>query len=412
MKRNALPKDGERRTWGTGSAFKSGEYMVATVEIKTSTVRKQLKRKVKIIGTGIRAEEAAATKAVEKVQQELARRDEGLAPSDRSMTVAKWAECWLTLEAGLGTYQPTTLKHNSNIIKNYITPSIGNVQLDKVDVQTVDRALLALRDRGLSQETIGKARGMMSLIFKEAVRTKRLATNPVRDARSVTSKAAPKEKKGISEEEGNLLLKASGDSQIEAAVHLGLLAVLRPGEALGLQWDDVDQKKMTIHVHASLAYLEPQNGGRRRSPDEVAEGLLLKDTKNKESVRVIGVSDELLKVLEQVRLRQKQEAFSQGMGSGQGFVAGGPTGAPRTVAAYRAELGKLSLRGQAWNRWQRSRDHRTLEQCRSTTPRWGPTIYGRASNLWLRCSSRGMGPPKVQRVLANELRACKMPGSV
>jgi integrase len=160
----------------------------------------------------------------------------------------------------------------------------------------------------------------------------------------VTSKAAPKEKKGISEEEGNLLLKASGDSQIEAAVHLGLLAVLRPGEALGLQWDDVDQKKMTIHVHASLAFLEPQNGGRRRSPDEVAEGLLLKDTKNKESVRVIGVSDELLKVLEQVRLRQKQEAFSQGMGSGQGFVAGGPTGAPRTVAAYRAELGKLSLK--------------------------------------------------------------------
>jgi integrase len=344
MKRNAVAKDGERRTWGTGSAFKSGDYMVATREVKTGSGREQLKRRVKIVGTGKRAEEAAATKAVEKVEQELARRGEGLAPSDRSMTVAKWAECWLTLEAGLGNYEKTTMKHNANIVRHYINPSIGNVLLDKVDIQTIDRALIALRDRGLSQETIGKARGVMSRLFGEAVRTKRLVSNPVRDARTPKSIAELKQKQGMTKEEARQLLRASRGSGIEAAVHLGLLAVLRPGEALGLRWDDVNTEEKTIHVHASLAYLEPQNGGRRRSPDEVAEGLLLKGAKNKGSNRVIGASTELLAVLEQVRLRQMKQAFSKGMGSGQGYVSGGPTGAPRTVAAYRAELGKLSLK--------------------------------------------------------------------
>ena len=121
---------------------------------------------------------------------------------------------------------------------------------------------------------------------------------------------------------------------------------LRPGELLGLRWEDVDFAAGVIRVRKCLKALpDPATGGRR---------LVLEDLKTERSRRTIQMPRQVVEVL--LALRKEQAALKLRLGTaydvrGLVIVFGDRAGAPRwpqDVRRYfKALCGRAGI-GESW----------------------------------------------------------------
>jgi integrase len=76
-------------------------------------------------------------------------------------------------------------------------------------------------------------------------------------------------------------------------VVLALATGARRGELLGLKWSDIDFKKEVLRIE--------------RSVEETSQGAKLKSTKNKSSMRRIGLDSGTVEKLQEIRTESKKE---------------------------------------------------------------------------------------------------------
>jgi len=137
--------------------------------------------------------------------------------------------------------------------------------------------------------TIRGAVKVLSAVFAEAVDQGVLASNPVqrvaRKKREKTTDATPKRILTIDEIDALVGAAKERGLRWQALVALFVFAGLRKGEALGLQWGDVDLEASTIRVRRQL----DQQG-------------VLRETKTKAGKREIPVSTQLRRALLEWRL--------------------------------------------------------------------------------------------------------------
>lgn len=174
-------------------------------------------------------------------------------------TVKELANLWFKLfkasDKNLHVRSKETIR---NTLDRYIIPILGNMKV--IDVKPMDIQNLMVFVSGYSKSIQRKVLQHTKSIFDLAVENGMIARTPI-SKQTKAGGAEPPEKKPLTEAQSEALLKAVEGTRAHLLVHLLLESGLRIGEALGLQWGDVDFKEGTVSVNRSIVYPEGNRRG-------------------------------------------------------------------------------------------------------------------------------------------------------
>lgn len=176
--------------------------------------------------------------------------DDGLPPPDDQITVGQVLDRWSKDNLPLRV-SPSTAANYESVITHHLKPTLGQKRLRKLQPDDVQALIRAKLDDGLSPRTVRLIRGVLIQVLDHAVRQGQVVRNvasltdgprleQIRDGRSLTVEQARK------------LLNTLHGERLEALYVLMLATGMRPGEAFGLPWKNVDLKKGQVLVRQAL----------------------------------------------------------------------------------------------------------------------------------------------------------------
>jgi integrase len=209
---------------------------------------------------GKRKEFRAKTKAEanQKRRDLLNRRDNGTLTVGSSPTVEAWITHWFENIADLS---PMTRVGYRNKIRAYIMPSLATIRLDKLTPEHLEQMYATMLDgthkgvgaRGVGASTIKQAHSIISRSLTVAVQRGHVHRNV---ALLIEKPSVPKPKTTtLSLTDTRKILAKVKDTPDEARWTVLLLLGLRPGEALGLTWQNVNLVAGEIHIRHQLQHI-------------------------------------------------------------------------------------------------------------------------------------------------------------
>ena len=146
--------------------------------------------------------------------------------------------------------RPATYALYEMKIRLYLKPGLGQYQLKRLSVRTVQTFLNGKLRSGQSIRNVHILRQILSAALSRAVREELVARNV---ARLVELPAwEPAEVVPWTPDEAVAFLQAAADDPLYPAFVLLMLYGMRRGEVLGLRWDDIDTDAGLIRVRQQL----------------------------------------------------------------------------------------------------------------------------------------------------------------
>ncbi len=203
--------------------------------------------------------------------------DRGILPSSERITVEVLLERWVD-DVMAARVRATTLSLYRSLIRTHLLPAIGALRLDRLTAQDVAAVLSRMRESRRSERTQALALIILRSAIDQAVRWDLVPRNV---ARSVDApRPQRKAMTALSLAQSQRFLRLARGTRFGALYTLALLAGLRRGELLGLQWADVDFERRTLSVVRSVVLLdgkpiiaEPKTSAGRRMVDVPATAL-------------------------------------------------------------------------------------------------------------------------------------------
>jgi integrase len=263
----------------------------------------------------------AGTKA--EVTQKV-RRLEELRTKDRvpvvgaDWTVERWLAHWLEHVAA-SHVKLSTLAGYGVAVNHHLIPGVGKHHLDKLQPEHLERLYRRIQERPTKTggptrpATAHQVHRTMRTALNEAVRRGYLARNPASLARA--PRVEPHEIEPFSIEEIRRLFLAASRTRNGPRWVIALALGLRQGEALGLQWPDVDLERSVLTIRRSRVrpkYTHGCGGGCGKDkagycPQRIQINAETDTTKSRAGRRQIGLPPHLAGLLEQHRLNQDRE---------------------------------------------------------------------------------------------------------
>jgi len=196
------------------------------------------------------------------------------------MTVAEFMTGWV--ESQYKEDQSSTQRFYRNAIKNHIIPALGNIKAASLSAKSIETLLRDMAARQLGAGTIHSVKAALSAAFNDAVRLGDLTRNPMKNVR--VPDIQPKLTKPIPRADWEkIYLEATKDPYMHARIEMAGMIGLRPGEALGLKWSDLDQQESTLRIARQVQRIK-------------GKGLVIKAVKQKKE-RTIVVSETTRQIL-------------------------------------------------------------------------------------------------------------------
>jgi integrase len=267
-----------------------------------------------------------------QVREALKQRDDGLRPADgRSMTLAVWLDHWLDTIAA-PKLRPSTLTGYRQYIENRIKPALGHYRLKELQPEHVERFYRAAAQPGRRVDSTGKTvelrplapasilqcHRVLSRALKVAMQRGRVAQNVCMlvDAPSVRRQ----EVEPLTADEARRVLETASGHRNAARWSVALALGLRQGEALGLQWSDLDLDSGSVRVRRALQRQPHRHGcdgtcEKRRAvdcPTRIDGGLVFVEPKSLAGTRTIALPGPLIESLRAHRKAQVTERIAAG----------------------------------------------------------------------------------------------------
>lgn len=271
---------------------------------------------------------------VRKVRALEESRDAGIIPAiGKSQTLAEWLDHWLSTIA-VRRLKPRTLDSYASQIRNHLIPQLGHHRLDRLQPEHLELAYGALEAEGLSAATVLLNHRILSRALKIAVQRGRIGRNVaqlVDPPTVVRPEIVP-----LTAAEARAVLEQARDLPNGARWTVALALGLRQGEALGLQWADVDLETGVLTVRRAL---QRQKG----------KGLVLVEPKSAAGRRRLVLPGPLraaLLVHREAQEQARRDAAEYWQEHGFVFCQpdGHPLGAPADWAAWKALLRAAGVR--------------------------------------------------------------------
>lgn len=193
--------------------------------------------------------------------------DNGTYMEPLKLTVGAWVQEWLDVYASL-TVKPYTLSTYRMILKNHIRPLMGNMQIQGLKGNHIQRFYNQLKEKGLSAKSIKNIATVLHKALGKAVVLGYIPSNPC-DAAELP-RVRTKDIHPLTDEEIPKFLKVINGHPMGNAYAVCMFCGLREGELLGLSWDRVNFEKQEITISQQL----------QRSKEKGVGYLLLDTTKS------------------------------------------------------------------------------------------------------------------------------------
>lgn len=206
---------------------------------------------------------------------------------NEKITLTAYYQEWMTQHAR-SVKESTILAESKNIVP--VLNRIGKEKVCKIE----RRQVLALQEE-LSKEYstagVNYRIGLLSTILKAAVLDDIIAKNPcegVKPLKRTEPEARDTNHRALTHEEQTAFFEAASGEWLYELFCFLIRTGCRVGEALALQWSDVDYKKGIIHI--------------RRTQMETRKGKAIGDsTKSKAGMRDIPLTEDLIETLKNQR---------------------------------------------------------------------------------------------------------------
>lgn len=185
-----------------------------------------------------------------------------VAPSRGLVSVQAVYEEWLTTLV----VSANTLATRKSTWANHVEPRWASTNIGDVTVAAVETWVQKMRSAGVGVPTMENAVGVLRMVCKHAVKTRRIIANPAEDIR--LPKRAHTTRNYLTHDQVALLVEelTEGATMVRFLAYTGL----RWGEMAGLRVGDFNMLRRTIDVHTSITDGEEtgmtKNGGRRTVP--------------------------------------------------------------------------------------------------------------------------------------------------
>jgi integrase len=193
----------------------------------------------------------------------------------RPITLAVFASQFLLLYAGPPWHPAKNVRHARNVLNAYILPELGDLQLDAIEprhLRAVQRKMLA---RGLSVNTVkGAIQSVFGSVWKAAKADGLVSGSPQSELTWPRSTPSP-DPFSADERDQIVVWFQRRQPQYLALAGSVFLAGMRPSEACGLRWGDIDLDTGEVTIARPIASREQTKG------------------KTSKSLRQIRVSDRL-----------------------------------------------------------------------------------------------------------------------
>ncbi len=276
-----------RRGAGEGSIFKdpqNGRWR-ALVDVGADAAGRRQRKKV-----------SGRTRAEVLLKMRELQRDaeDGLTSGGRQLTVAALAEEWLRHRSG--ELSASTLEVRTWAVRQHVVPALGARRVRQLSAEDVSMFLQDLALAGYARASLDKIRGVLVQALRHAERQGLVARNV---AALVPTPAGPvSEGRSLTVEQARVLLVAADGHPLEAAFVVALTCGLRPGELLGLHWQEVDLDEGLLRVS--------------RAVRRVGGGVQLGPTKTTGSRRQLRLPPSTVEALRRHQVRQGKQVDLMG----------------------------------------------------------------------------------------------------
>lgn len=272
------------------------------------------------------------------------------------MRLSEWLPTWL--ETWCAQLRPTTLESYQDITSRYLVPALGEIPLEDLTPEHI-QGLLNTQLLVGHERTAQLTYTILSTALKRAVRSRHVGFNPCEWLDKPSHRTADVHALTL-EEEGRFRSAGPPDTYW-AAIALALLAGLRRGEVIALQWRDVDLKGRVLHV--------------RRNAVLVENKLVVGPPKSRAGFRTVPLCDTLADALS----AQRVACLGKGRASPARPVVPGRSGGLLTPSTFRTHNKQVAAMAAVQD----------------------VTIHGLRHTFATRCLQRGLSLKSLQYILGH-----------
>ncbi len=196
------------------------------------------------------------------------------------MTVQEFLIGWV--DTKFSEDQLSTKRFYRNAIVNHIIPTLGNMKAANLSSKSIEQLLRDMAAQNYGAGTIRAVRAALSAAYSDAKRHGDLVRNPVENVKMPNVQSKPTTHIPRADWE-KIYLASMADPYMHARIEIAGTWGLRPGEALGLKWADLDVETKTLRIARQVQRVK-------------GKGLVVKSVKQKKE-RSIFISDTAVQIL-------------------------------------------------------------------------------------------------------------------
>jgi len=243
--------------------------------------------------------ESEAKKARDKARVTVAN---GSYIEPAKITLEGFLESWIQIHSQ--TLKPKTTEGYEGVIKRYINPRLGKMQLSLIRPSHIQKLYTEISQAGgangqpLSARTVSYTAAILKKAFGYAQDVEGIVSaNPA--LKVPVPRGIPRQNEPYSPEQIRLLLSELKKHRLYALFRLAVYSGARKGELLALKWTDLDLNTMKLTISKNRIYINGAN-------------LVQSSTKGGEGRRTIQLDPETIEVLREHRTKQLESRLLMG----------------------------------------------------------------------------------------------------